>query len=126
MGKRLKFFFFPLMTEEQIKMLRFIIKQEIEAAGIDGLYDHGAAAWAERMLDENWEEFQQSLMMPDENEYTTYESIEELFEDLHTDEKIWLKKKLDAEDTPWLNCADGFKYLPDKDADLIDSGSRVG
>jgi len=126
MGKRLKFFFFPLMTEEQIKMLRFIIKQEIEAAGIDGLYDHGAAAWAERMLDENWEEFQQSLLMPDENEYTTYESIEELFEDLHSDEKIWLKKKLDAEAAPWLNCADGFKDLPDEDADLIDSGSRVG
>jgi len=28
------------MTEEQIKMLRFIIKQEIEAAGIDGM-EHG-------------------------------------------------------------------------------------
>ena len=68
------------MNADQIKMLRFIIKQEIEAAGIDGLYDHGAAAWAERMLDESWEEFQQSLLMPDE--------------------KIWLKKKLNAEDTP--------------------------
>ena len=114
------------MNPDQIKMLRFIIKQEIEAAGIDGLYDHGAAAWAERMLDENWEEFQQSLLMPDENEYTTYESIEELFEDLHADEKIWLKKKLDAEDAPWLDCVDAFKDLPDEDADLIDSGSRVG
>ena len=29
------------MTEEQIKMLQFIIRQEIELAGIDGLYDHG-------------------------------------------------------------------------------------
>jgi len=31
-----------------------------------------------------------------------------------------------GEDTPWLDCADGFKDLPDDDADLIDSGSRVG
>jgi hypothetical protein len=31
-----------------------------------------------------------------------------------------------GEDTPWLDCADGFKDLPDEDADLIDSGSRVG
>ena len=31
-----------------------------------------------------------------------------------------------GEDTPWLNCADGFKDLPDEDADLIDSGSKVG
>jgi hypothetical protein len=49
------------MTEEQINMLRFIIRQEIELAGIDGLYDHGAAAWTERMLDENWEEFRKSF-----------------------------------------------------------------
>ena len=31
-----------------------------------------------------------------------------------------------GEDTPWLDCADGFNDLPDEDADLIDSGSRVG
>jgi len=31
-----------------------------------------------------------------------------------------------GEDAPWLDCADGFKDLPDEDADLIDSGSRVG
>lgn len=49
------------MTEEQIKMLRFIIRQEIELARIDGLYDHGAAAWTERTLDENWEEFRKSF-----------------------------------------------------------------
>ena len=47
-------------------------------------------------------------------------------EDLHADEKIWLKKKLNTEDTPWLECADGFKDLPDEDADLIDSDFRVG
>jgi len=31
-----------------------------------------------------------------------------------------------GENAPWLDCADGFKDLPDEDADLIDSGSRVG
>ena len=31
-----------------------------------------------------------------------------------------------GKDTPWLDCADGFKDLPDEDADLIDSGSRIG
>ena len=31
-----------------------------------------------------------------------------------------------GEDTPWLDCVDGFKNLPNQDADLIDSGSRAG
>jgi hypothetical protein len=31
-----------------------------------------------------------------------------------------------GEDTPWLDCVDGFKNLPNEDADFIDSGSRVG
>jgi len=31
-----------------------------------------------------------------------------------------------GEETPWLDCADGFKDLPDDDADLIDSATRVG
>ena len=113
------------MTEEQIKMLRSIIKQEIEAAGIDGM-EHGVWGWAEKELDKDWKEFQESFGDSDEQEYVAFNTIEELFEDLHADEKIWLKKKLNAEDTPWLNCADGFKDLPDQDADLIDSGSRVG
>jgi hypothetical protein len=83
------------MNADQIKMLRFIIKQEIEAAGIDGM-EHGAWGRAERQLDKDWEEFRESFT----NEV--------------------------PEDTPWLDCADGFKDLPDDDADLIDSGSRVG
>ena len=48
------------MTQEQIEMLRFIIKQEIEAAGIDGM-EHGAWGWAEKQLDENWEKFRKSF-----------------------------------------------------------------
>jgi len=83
------------MNADQIKMLRSIIKQEIEAAGINGM-EHGAWGWAEKQLDKDWGEFQKSFT----NEV--------------------------REDTPWLNCADGFKDLPDEDADLIDSGSRVG
>jgi hypothetical protein len=83
------------MNADQIKMLRFIIKQEIEAAGIDGM-EHGVWGWAERQLDESWAEFQESFT-----------------NEVH-------------EDTPWLDCADGFNDLPDEDADLIDSGSRVG
>jgi hypothetical protein len=83
------------MNADQIKMLRSIIKQEIEAAGIDGM-EHGAWGWAERQLDKDWKEFQESF----------------------TSEV--------REDAPWLDCADGFKDLPDEDADLIDSGSRVG
>ena len=34
--------------------------------------------------------------------------------------------RLLSKDTPWLNCADGFKDLPDDDADLIDSSSMAG
>ena len=48
------------MTKEQIEMLRFIIKQEIEAAGIGGM-EHGAWGWAEKQLDENWEKFRKSF-----------------------------------------------------------------
>ena len=83
------------MNADQIKMLRSIIKQEIEAAGIDGM-EHGVQGWAERQLDESWAEFKESF----------------------TNEA--------REDVPWLDCADGFKDLPDEDADLIDSGSRIG
>jgi hypothetical protein len=48
------------MTKEQIEMLRFIIKNEIESAGIDGM-EHGAWGWAEKQLNESWEEFRKSF-----------------------------------------------------------------
>jgi phosphoglycolate phosphatase-like HAD superfamily hydrolase len=85
------------MNNKQIKMLRFIVKQEIEAAGIDGM-EHGAWGWAEKQLDENWKEFQESFTDPDEQEYKSYDTIEELFEDLHADERLWLKKRLNEEE----------------------------
>jgi hypothetical protein len=81
------------MNKKQIEMLRFIVKQEIETAGIDGM-EHGAWGWAEKQLDKNWEEFQQSFTDPNEMEYKSFDSIKELFEDLHADEKIYLKRLL--------------------------------
>lgn len=48
------------MTEEQLTMLRWLIKDEIEAAGINGM-EHGAWGWAEERLDEDWKKFQKSF-----------------------------------------------------------------
>jgi len=48
------------MTEEQIKILRWLIKDEIEATGIDGM-EHGVWGWAEKQLDENWKKFQKTF-----------------------------------------------------------------
>ena len=44
------------MTEEQIDMLRHLIKQEIDAAQIDGM-EHGAWGWADKQLEEGWKTF---------------------------------------------------------------------
>jgi len=44
------------MTEEQIDMLRHLIKQEIDAAQIDGM-EHGAWGWADKQLEEGWQTF---------------------------------------------------------------------
>lgn len=85
------------MNKNQIEMLRFIIKQEIEAAGTDGM-EHGSWGWAEKRLDENWKAFQESFTEPDQQEYQSFDTIEELFEDLHADERLWLKKRLGKED----------------------------
>jgi hypothetical protein len=48
------------MTEDQIKMLRMLIKDEIECAGIDG-FEHGQWGWAEKQLDEGWKAFQETF-----------------------------------------------------------------
>jgi len=52
------------MTEEQITMLRRLIKDEIECAQIDG-FEHGQWGWAEKQLDEGWKEFQESFNVSD-------------------------------------------------------------
>jgi hypothetical protein len=44
------------MTEDQVKMLRWLIKDEIECAQIDGM-EHGSWGWAEKNLDEGWKKF---------------------------------------------------------------------
>jgi len=48
------------MTEDQIRMLRRLIKDEIECAQIDG-FEHGAWGWAEESLDIGWKQFQESF-----------------------------------------------------------------
>ena len=48
------------MTDEQIKLLRRAIQQEIEVASING-FEHGAWGWAEQVADKNWKSFQESF-----------------------------------------------------------------
>jgi hypothetical protein len=48
------------MTEQQIEMLRWLIKDEIDSAKIDGM-EHGAWGWADRQLDEGWKKFAESF-----------------------------------------------------------------
>lgn len=52
------------MTEEQIELLRHLIKQEIDAAQIDGM-EHGAWGWADKQLEEGWKCFRESFVPPD-------------------------------------------------------------
>ena len=58
--KHSKYFSLRLMTDEQIKMLRRLVQDEIECAQIDG-FEHGQWGWAEKQLDEGWKEFQESF-----------------------------------------------------------------
>ncbi len=53
------------MTEEQIKLLRLAVQQEIEYASIDG-FEHGARGWAEKDEDKLWKEFQESFSQEEE------------------------------------------------------------
>ena len=48
------------MTEEQLDLLRHLIKQEIDAAQIDGM-EHGAWGWADKQLEEGWQYFKDSF-----------------------------------------------------------------
>lgn len=48
------------MTEEQIDALRSLIEQEIRAAQIDSM-EHGVWGWAEKMLEEGWQDFKDSF-----------------------------------------------------------------
>ena len=48
------------MTEEQIEMLRHLIKLEIDAAQIDGM-EHGVWGWTDKQLNEGWKQFRESF-----------------------------------------------------------------
>ena len=48
------------MTEDQLDALRHLIKQEIDAAQIDGM-EHGAWGWADKQLDEGWQDLKDSF-----------------------------------------------------------------
>ena len=48
------------MTDEQITMLRNLIKDEIESAQIDG-FEHGVWGYMEKELDKHWKQFQESF-----------------------------------------------------------------
>ena len=55
------------MTNEQIVLLRHLIKQEIDAAQIDGM-EHGQWGWADKQLDEGWEMFRESFILKEWSE----------------------------------------------------------
>ena len=53
------------MTDEQIKLLRLAVQQEIEYASIDG-FEHGAWGWAEKDADAVWKSLQDSFSQEEE------------------------------------------------------------
>ena len=55
------------MNEEQIKLLRLAIQQEIEVASIDGR-EHGSWGFAEKDADAIWKKFQESFNPVEINE----------------------------------------------------------
>lgn len=65
------------MTEEQLDNLRHLIKQEIDAAQIDGM-EHGAWGWADKQLEEGWKEFKDSF-----NETNALAALKDLHDNNH-------------------------------------------
>ena len=61
------------MTEEQLDALRHLIKQEIDAAQIDGM-EHGAWGWADKQLEEGWQDLKNSL-----NEANALSALKDLY-----------------------------------------------
>jgi hypothetical protein len=60
------------MTDEQIKLLRLAVQQEIEYASIDGM-EHGAWGWASQEADKLWKEFQESFNQEEDTSQTVTE-----------------------------------------------------
>jgi hypothetical protein len=106
------------MTDEQIQMLRYLIKSEIDCAQIDGM-EHGAWGWAEKQLDEGWKKLQESF---------TTENIEEKMTDTRKLELLLTELKSTAKRK---TCYDGkgggdyYEYSEDQDV-IFDDGDRYG
>jgi hypothetical protein len=63
------------MTDEQIEMLRRLIQDEIEVAGVDGM-EHGVWGFMDSQLDKRWKEFQESF-----NEEQALKALDKLYQE---------------------------------------------
>ena len=63
------------MTDEQIEMLRRLIQDEIEVAGVDGM-EHGVWGWMDSQLDKRWKQFQESF-----NEEQALKALDKLYQE---------------------------------------------
>ena len=63
------------MTDEQIEMLRRLIQDEIEVAGVDGM-EHGVWGWMDSQLDKRWKQFQESF-----NEQQALKALDKLYQE---------------------------------------------
>ena len=97
------------MNDEQITMLRNLIKDEIACAQIDGM-EHGQWGWAEKQLDEGWKYFQESF-----TKMTDKQKLEHILTEL----KKTAKRKTCYE------CVDFYEYPDDYDQ-TFDDGDRYG
>jgi phage tail tape-measure protein len=63
------------MTDEQIEMLRRLIQDEIEVAGVDGM-EHGVWGFMDSQLDKRWKQFQESF-----NEEQALKALDKLYQE---------------------------------------------
>ena len=63
------------MTDEQIDMLRRLIQDEVEVAGVDGM-EHGVWGFMDSQLDKRWKEFQESF-----NEEQALKALDKLYQE---------------------------------------------
>jgi hypothetical protein len=63
------------MTDEQIDMLRRLIQDEIEVAGVDGM-EHGVWGFMDSQLDKRWKQFQESF-----NEEQALKALDKLYQE---------------------------------------------
>ncbi len=63
------------MTDEQIDMLRRLIQDEIEVAGVDGM-EHDVWGWMDSQLDKRWKQCQESF-----NEEQALKALDKLYQE---------------------------------------------